>query len=66
MSLQRSEDSLGDFLNLAETVNLDEQAARAVDLEQRLGLLGVNLQAYPDGLLVVIGTTVDLRPLEQP
>ena len=27
MSLQRSEHSLGDFLNLAETVNLDEQAA---------------------------------------
>ena len=25
MSLQRSEDSLGDFLNLAETVNLESR-----------------------------------------
>lgn len=50
MSLQPSEHSLGDFLDLAETVNLDEQAARAVDLQPRLGRLGVNLQACPDGL----------------
>jgi hypothetical protein len=64
MSLQRSEHSLRDFLDLAETVNLDEQAAPAIHLKG--GLLGVNLHAYPDGLLVVIGTTVDLRPLEQP
>jgi hypothetical protein len=66
MSLQRSEHSLGDFLNLAETVDLHKQAAPAIHLKEGLGLLGVNLQAYPDGLLVVIGTTVDLRPLEQP
>jgi len=66
LSVQGSEDPIGDFVDLAETVHLDEQAARAVDLEKRRGLIGVDLQAYSDGFLVVVGATIDLCPSEQP
>jgi hypothetical protein len=40
--------------NLAEAVHLDEQTAGAIELEQRLGLIGVDLQAHADGVLVVV------------
>ena len=40
-----------------------EQVAVAVDLDQRLGLLGVDLLAPPDDVLGVVGATVGLGPL---
>ena len=43
-----------------------EQAALAVDLDQRLGLLGVDLLAAPDDVLGVVGATVGLGAREQP
>ena len=62
MSVQGREDPLGYFVDLAEAVHLDEQATRAVDLEERRGLIGVDLQAYSDGFLVVVGAAIDLCP----
>ena len=38
----------------------------AVDLDQRLGLLGVDLLAPPDDVLGVVGAALDLGPLQQP
>ena len=66
MCIQGGEDSLRHFVDRAETVDLDQQAARAVDLKQRLGLFSVDLEADSDGFLVVVGAPVDLRTLEQP
>ena len=66
MSIQGRKDPLRHFVDRAEAVDLDQQAARTVDVKQRLSLLGVDLQADPDGFLVVVGAAVDLRPLEQP
>src|SRR5690242_9159083 len=40
---ERGEDPLGDLVDLAETVDLDQQTAAPVDVDQRLGLLGVDL-----------------------
>ena len=38
----------------------------AVNLEQGRGLLGVDAESDPDGVLVVVGPALDLGPLEQP
>jgi hypothetical protein len=43
MSIQGSEDPLRYVVDLAEAVDLDKQAARSVDLQQWLGLLGIDL-----------------------
>ena len=55
------EDPLGDLVDLAHAVDLDEEAAVAVDLDQRRGLLGVDLLAAPDDVLGVVGPALDLR-----
>ena len=65
-SVQGRENPIGDFVDLAETIHLDEQATRAVDLEERRGLIGVDLQAYSDGFLVVVGAAINLCPSQQP
>ena len=65
-AIERGEHPLGHLVDRAEAVHLDQQAARPVDLEQRRGLLGVDLQPDPDGVLVVVGAALDLGPLEQP
>src|SRR3954452_18936777 len=64
--LERVEDPLGDLVDLAGAVDLDEQVAIAVHLDQRLGLVGVPLLATPDHLFGVIRTALGLRPLQQP
>ena len=56
----------GDLVDLAHAVDLDQQPAVAVDLDQRLGLLGVDLLAAPDDVLGVVGAALDLGALEQP
>jgi hypothetical protein len=43
MSIQGSEDSLRYVVYLAEATDLDKQAARSVDLQQRLSLLSIDL-----------------------
>ena len=60
------EDPLGDLVDLAHAVDLDQQAAVAVDVDQRLGLLGVDLLAAADDVLGVVGATLGLGALEQP
>ena len=52
-------------VDLAHPVDLDEDAALAVDPDERLGLLGVDLLAAPDDVLGVVGATVGLGALEQ-
>ena len=64
--VERVEDPLGDVLDLAEAVDLDEQAAAAVDLDQGRGLLGVDLLATTDHLGGVVGTALGLRALQEP
>src|SRR6185369_3711479 len=51
--VERVEDPLGDLLDPAHAVDLVEQAARAIHLDQRLGLLDVHLLATPDDVLGV-------------
>ena len=62
---ERGENPLGDFVDRSETVDLDQQAAGAVEVEQRRGLLGVDLLTHPDRLFVVVGAATALGPLEQ-
>src|SRR6187200_2473881 len=64
--IQGRENPLRYVGNLAEAVHLDEQTAGAIELEQRLGLIGVDLQAHADGVLVVVDPTIGLGSLEQP
>src|SRR4051794_3805727 len=54
------EDALGDLGHLAHAVDLDQDATVAVDLDERLGLLGVDLLAAPDDLLGVVRAPLDL------
>ena len=54
------------LVDVTHAVDLDQDAALAVDLDQRLGLLGVDLLATPDDLLGVVGAPVGLGPLQQP
>ena len=63
--LQSVEDALGDFSNLAEAVNFLDDAAFAVDCDQRCGLFFVDLQAVTNDLFVVIGTTLLCCAVEQ-
>ncbi len=42
------------------------RSPRPVDLDQRLGLLGVDLLPAADDVLGVVGATLDRGPLEQP
>ena len=64
VSIQSSEDPLGHLVDLAKAVHFHQQATGAVDIEQWLRLLGIDLKADPDGLLIVVGAPVDLRPPE--
>ena len=63
--LQSVEDALGDFSNLAEAINFLDDAAFAVDCDQRCGLFFVDLQAVTNDLFVVIGTTLLCCAVEQ-
>src|SRR3954463_14480205 len=54
-AVERREDALGDLVDLTHAVDLDEQVAVAVDVDQGLGLLGVDLLAAPDDVLGVVG-----------
>src|SRR3954447_9153207 len=60
------EDALGDLVDLAHAVDLDQQVAVAVDVDQRLGLLGVHLLAAADDVLGVVGAPAALRAGQQP
>src|SRR4051794_17098089 len=60
------EDSGGDLVDLTHAVDLDDDAALLVDLDQRLGLLEVDLLAATDDVLGVIGPSFDLGALQQP
>ena len=53
-------------LDLAHAVELDQDPALAVDLDQRLGLLGVELLPAPDDVLGVVGAALGLGALQQP
>ncbi len=64
--VQGGEDTGGDLVDGAEAVDLDQHATRAVDVQQRRSLVGVDLLADPDGLFVVVGAALGLGPLEQP
>src|SRR3954469_20466218 len=46
--VERLEDPLRDVLDLAHAVDLEDDPVLAVDLDQRLGLLDVDLLAAPD------------------
>src|SRR6195952_5230760 len=63
--LEGLEDPLGDLVDLTHAVDLDEQAAVTVDLDQRLGLLEVELLTAADDVLGVVGATVGLGTREQ-
>src|SRR6478672_3746782 len=63
--VERGEDALGDLVDAAHAVDLDEDAAGAVELDERLGLVGVDLLALADHLFGVVGATLGLRPLQQ-
>ena len=65
-ALEDGEDPVGDLVDLAHSVDLEEQAAVAVDVDQRFGLLRVDLLAPADDLLGVVGATLVLGPLDQP
>src|SRR3954451_13152270 len=53
--VERLEDPLRDVLDLAHAVDLVDDAVVAVDLDQRRGLLGVDLLPAPDHVLGVVG-----------
>src|SRR5215207_2549606 len=57
------EDAARHVRDLTHPVDLDEDAALAVDLDERLGLLGVELLPAPDHVLGVVRATVGLRAL---
>src|SRR6478752_6142879 len=59
------EDAGRHVVDLPHPVDLDQDPALAVDPDQRLGLLGVDLLATADDVLVVVRTAVGLRALEQ-
>src|SRR5690349_22922832 len=60
------EDPLGDLVHVADPVDLAEQAPAAVDLDERLGLLGVDLLAPPDDVLRVVAAPLGLRARGEP
>ena len=66
MTSSASKMRCGDLGDLAEAVDLVDDAARPVDLDQRLGLLEVDLLAAPDDVLGVVGAALDLGALQQP
>ena len=55
-----------DLLDLAHAVELEQDPALAVDLDQRLGLLGVDLLPAPDDVLGVVGAALGVGALHQP
>src|SRR4051794_6006122 len=59
--VERVEDPSGHLVDLTGTVDLDEDAVAAVDLDERLGLLGVDLLPAPDDVLGVVGAALGLR-----
>src|SRR3954454_10901444 len=56
------QDALGDLVDVTGPVDLAEQPTAPVDLDQRLGLLEVQLLAAADHVLGVVGATLGLRP----
>src|SRR5690349_14330911 len=57
------EDAGRHVVDLPHPVDLDQDAALAVDRDERLGLLEVDLLAAPDDVLGVVGAAVGLRAL---
>ena len=55
-----------DLVDLAESVDLDEQPVRPVGVGQRLGLAVVDGHPLADDVLGVVGAALDLGALEQP
>src|SRR3546814_458620 len=64
--VQRLEDPRRDLVDLSDPVDLVHDATLLVDLDQRRGLLEVELLAAPDHVLGVVRAALDLGPLEQP
>src|SRR5436190_9874007 len=62
--LQRSHGPLGDPVLVTVGVDLAQQAAFAVVLDQRFGVAVVDLQAVPDGGLVVVVAVHQLSAAE--
>src|SRR5687767_3077435 len=63
--VERVEDAGRHLVDLAHPVDLDQDPALAVDPDERLGLLGVDLLAAPDDVLGVVGAAVGLGALQQ-
>lgn len=59
------EDALGDVGNLAEAVDLAQQTAFAVDVGQRLGLFGIDVETVTHDLFAVVAATFGLGPCQQ-
>ena len=49
-----------DLVDLAEAVDLHQDLALLLDLDERLGLLDADLLAAPDDVLGVVGAALDL------
>jgi len=59
-----SAQTLVDYVNVRFRVDLFEDPAAAVELHQRLGLLVVDLQPVPDGILFVVLTLKELAAVD--
>ena len=64
LGVERVGDAGADLVDLAPRFHLDEQAAVAVHVQQRVGLLVVDLHPVADGLFVVVRTALDLGALQ--
>ena len=62
---RRARPIVASIVDLAHAVDLDEDAPLAVDVDQRLGLLEVDLLPAPDDVLGVVRAAVGLRALQQ-
>ena len=62
---ERLHDAIGDDVDLAHAVDLNEQAALGVDVGQRRGGLGIDLEATADDGLGVVSASLLTGPLEQ-
>lgn len=58
-SAPATQDSLGDFIDLAEAVGRDEEASLVVRVDDGFGLLVVELLAASDYVLGVVGAAFD-------
>ena len=59
--LERRDDALGDLVERSDAVDLVDDAARAVDVEDRRRLALVDREAVGDDLFGVVGATLLLR-----